>query len=119
MSNPSDRWLRFTAAVVAGLGALALTAPWSGVIRCADGLITSTCTDTATTLLGGEAWGLLPSLLLAVLVAVMVAVLVGIGRRMAMSGRSQRAAAQAMQLDHDGDLTWDGDTVNPRALDRD
>ena len=68
--------LRPLAGLLAGLLALALTAPWSGVMRCADSMDGGSCTSRWFTVAGAAAWDRGPALLLAAVVFVVAWMLV-------------------------------------------
>lgn len=70
------RVLRALAAVGALLVILATTAPWSGVIRCADGMTSSSCTSNWYSFTGADAWDLAPSVSLGLVAAAVTWVIV-------------------------------------------
>ena len=75
------RRLRVALAIAAALVVLAFTAPWGGVIGCADRMTRSTCTSHVYTAAGTDAWSAAPAVLLAAVAASLVWVVVGIVQR--------------------------------------
>jgi hypothetical protein len=73
--------LRPLVGLLAGLLALALTAPWSGVMRCTDSMDGGSCTSRWFTVTGADAWDRAPALLLAAVVFTVAWLLVRAAQR--------------------------------------